>query len=52
MKLEANLEFRFPIWGIFHGATFFDVGNIWFMGNSAEEDVYKRQILLCAGDLQ
>ena len=37
MKLEANLEFRFPIWGIFHGATFFDVGNIWFMGNSAEE---------------
>ena len=37
MKLEANLEFRFPIWGIFHGATFFDVGNIWFMGNNSEE---------------
>lgn len=31
MKLEANLEFRFPIWGIVHGATFFDVGNIWFL---------------------
>lgn len=30
MKLEANVEFRFPIWGIFHGATFFDVGNVWF----------------------
>lgn len=30
MKLEANLEFRFPIWGMFHGATFFDAGNIWF----------------------
>lgn len=30
MKLEANLEFRFPIWGMFHGATFVDVGNIWF----------------------
>lgn len=30
MKLEANLEFRFPIWGMFHGATFLDVGNIWF----------------------
>lgn len=30
MKLEANLELRFPIWGIFHGATFVDVGNIWF----------------------
>lgn len=31
MKLEANLELRFPIWGIIHGATFFDVGNIWFL---------------------
>lgn len=31
MKLEANLEFRFPIWGIINGATFFDVGNIWFL---------------------
>lgn len=29
MRLEANLEFRFPIWGIFHGATFFDAGNVW-----------------------
>lgn len=37
MRLEANLEFRFPIWGIFHGATFLDVGNIWFMRqNNAE----------------
>ena len=32
MKLEANLEFRFPIWGIFQGATFFDAGNIWYIG--------------------
>ena len=31
MKLEANLELRFPIWGIFHGATFFDLGNIWYV---------------------
>ena len=31
MKLEANIEFRFPIWGLIHGATFFDAGNIWFM---------------------
>lgn len=37
MRLEANLEFRFPIWGIFHGATFFDVGNIWFLRNNASE---------------
>ena len=32
MKLEANLEFRFPIWGMFHGATFLDLGNIWYIG--------------------
>ena len=32
MKLEANLEFRFPIWDMFHGATFLDLGNIWYIG--------------------
>jgi outer membrane protein assembly factor BamA len=31
MKLEANLEFRFPIWYIFHGALFFDAGNVWYL---------------------
>lgn len=37
MKLEANLEFRFPIWGIIRGATFFDLGNIWFMKSDPAE---------------
>ena len=37
MKLEANLEFRFPIWGIFQGATFFDVGNIWYIKRKGVE---------------
>ncbi len=37
MRLEANLEFRFPIWGIFHGAAFLDAGNIWFMRENEEE---------------
>ncbi len=37
MKLEANLELRFPIWGIVHGATFLDAGNIWFLKNKPEE---------------
>ena len=37
MKLEANLEFRFPIWGIFHGATFLDAGNIWYSGVSPDQ---------------
>lgn len=31
IKLEANLELRFPIWGMVHGATFFDLGNIWYI---------------------
>ncbi|MFI3292788.1 MAG: BamA/TamA family outer membrane protein [Rikenellaceae bacterium] len=33
MKLEANLEYRFPIWGMIHGATFVDVGNVWYLPN-------------------
>ena len=37
MKLEANLELRFPIWGIIHGATFLDAGNVWFMGRDGIE---------------
>ena len=37
MKLEANLEFRFPIWDMFHGATFIDVGNVWYLGRDKEE---------------
>ncbi|MEG2240346.1 MAG: BamA/TamA family outer membrane protein [Alistipes sp.] len=31
MKLEANIELRFPIWGMIHGATFLDAGNIWYL---------------------
>ena len=33
MRLEANLELRFPIWDMFNGATFFDLGNVWYLGN-------------------
>jgi len=29
IKLEANLEYRFPIAGIFRGAFFADAGNVW-----------------------
>lgn len=37
VKLEANLELRFPIWGIVHGATFFDLGNIWYIRQNPSE---------------
>ena len=32
-KFEANIEYRFPIYGIFHGALFFDSGNVWLLKN-------------------
>lgn len=31
VKLEANLEFRFNIFGSLYGATFLDAGNIWLL---------------------
>lgn len=37
VKLEANLELRFPIWGIVHGATFLDLGNVWYIRRNSEE---------------
>ena len=37
VKLEANLELRFPIWGLIHGATFFDLGNIWYIRQNPAE---------------
>ena len=37
VKLEANLELRFPVWGMIHGATFFDLGNIWYIRHYSDE---------------
>ena len=31
IKLEANVEYRFPILGDLHGATFLDAGNVWLI---------------------
>jgi len=36
-KLEANVEYRFPILGYFKGAVFLDAGNIWLL----EEEDYR-----------
>lgn len=38
VRLEANLEFRFPIWWIFHGATFIDVGNVWYLRDTEDSN--------------
>lgn len=34
MKLEANVEYRFPIVGKLYGATFLDAGNVWLLRQS------------------
>ena len=31
IKLEANVEYRFPIFGELYGATFLDAGNVWLI---------------------
>ncbi len=35
IKLEANIEYRFPIGGYFKGAFFVDAGNVWLSNRSA-----------------
>ncbi len=32
-KFEANVEYRFPIAGMLHGAIFLDSGNVWLLKN-------------------
>ena len=36
IKFEANIEYRFPILGDLHGATFLDSGNIWLLRDDPE----------------
>lgn len=38
VRLEANAEFRFPIWWIFHGALFCDVGNVWYLRDTEDSN--------------
>jgi len=47
IKIEANLEYRFPIVWKIEGAAFFDWGNVWDFGQSGEySDVYNDFIQL------
>jgi outer membrane protein assembly factor BamA len=38
IKLEANAEYRFPIFGFFRGALFVDAGNIWLIEETYRDD--------------
>ena len=38
VRLEANAEFRFPIWWIFQGALFFDAGNVWYLRDTEDSN--------------
>jgi outer membrane protein assembly factor BamA len=31
IKFEANVEYRFPVFGELYGATFLDAGNVWLL---------------------
>ena len=37
LKLEANVEYRFPIVGKLQGATFLDAGNVWLLRESTSQ---------------
>lgn len=38
MRLEANIEYRFPIFSIFRGALFADWGNVWNLSRTADHE--------------
>jgi len=37
IQLEANVEFRFPVYKFFKGAVFLDAGNIWLLQNNPQQ---------------
>jgi outer membrane protein assembly factor BamA len=37
LKLEVNLEYRFPIIGKLQGAAFIDAGNVWLLRESPSQ---------------
>lgn len=36
MQIEANIEYRFPIYKVVKGALFFDIGNVWLLKPSPD----------------
>ena len=49
MRLEANLELRFPLFWLLHGALFFDAGNIWVKRELATEKNFGEGIAFNTG---
>lgn len=56
LKLEANLEYRFPLIGSLEGAIFLDAGNVWLLrpddarpGGSFNPKTFGREIALGTG---
>jgi hypothetical protein len=56
MKIEANLEYRFPLYKYLQGAAFIDAGNIWllydsetFPGGAFNWDSFYKQFAIDAG---
>lgn len=55
-KFEANLEYRFPIYSIVHGAVFVDSGNVWLLkddpsrpGGQLKASTFLRDLALGTG---
>ena len=56
IKIEANLEYRFPLYGYLKGAAFVDLGNVWllhksetFPGGEFNIDTFYQQFAIDAG---
>ena len=56
IQLEFNLEYRFPIYKVFKGAVFTDIGNIWtmnenetFVGGEFNFNTFYKQLAADAG---
>ncbi len=56
IKLEANVEYRFPVYRYWHGALFMDAGNVWFLKENKQFprgefsiDRFYREIAIGAG---
>lgn len=42
IRLEANIEYRFRIYGDLHGATFLDAGNVWMLRHDSRPNTELR----------